>query len=155
MAGTGSSYQETLKRRWDESAAFASGSCSQLPPPATIKPLSLSNDGMSLAGFQPSVTVYKEGSSICHRVQLDRHAGYESLAAALHRIFANDNADGHPRLYGRLDLSNAVPGHMVAYEDIEDDLLLAGDLSWKDFLRVVKRIRIIPTKPRRRKLRTD
>ena len=30
-----------------------------------------------------------------------------------------------------LDLANAVPGHLVAYEDLENDLLLAGDLSWK------------------------
>lgn len=31
----------------------------------------------------------------------------------------------------QLDLSNAIPGHLIAYEDIENDLLLAGDLNWK------------------------
>jgi hypothetical protein len=30
-----------------------------------------------------------------------------------------------------LDLSNAIPGHLIAYEDIENDLLLAGDLNWQ------------------------
>jgi hypothetical protein len=30
---------------------------------------------------------------------------------------------------GLLDLSNDVPGHVVAYEDMEDNLLLAGDLN--------------------------
>jgi hypothetical protein len=32
---------------------------------------------------------------------------------------------------GGLDIANAIPGHVVAYEDMEDDLLLAGDLKWK------------------------
>ncbi|KAK9901909.1 hypothetical protein M0R45_001866 [Rubus argutus] len=45
-----------------------------------------------------------------------------------------------------LDLSNAVPGHVIAYEDMENDLLLAGDLNWLDFVRVAKRIRILPAK---------
>ena len=30
-----------------------------------------------------------------------------------------------------IDLSNAIPGYIVAYEDLENDLLLAGDLQWK------------------------
>jgi hypothetical protein len=30
---------------------------------------------------------------------------------------------------GLLDLSNDVPGHVVAYEDMEDNLLLVGDLN--------------------------
>jgi hypothetical protein len=28
-----------------------------------------------------------------------------------------------------IDLSNVVPGHVVAYKDMEDDLLLTGDLN--------------------------
>ncbi|KAJ8477341.1 hypothetical protein OPV22_021068 [Ensete ventricosum] len=35
-----------------------------------------------------------------------------------------------------------VPGHIVAYEDMEDDLLLVGDLNSTDFVRVAKRIRM-------------
>ncbi|CAA0837334.1 Auxin-responsive protein IAA33 [Striga hermonthica] len=50
-----------------------------------------------------------------------------------------------------IDLSNAVPGHLIAYEDMENDLLLVGDLNWKDFVRVAKRIRILPIKAKSRK----
>jgi hypothetical protein len=80
------------------------------------------------AGVVPPVTVVLEGRCICHRVHLSRHTGYRSLAGALRRMLVDtDDAEEN----GGLDLSNAVPGHVVAYEDMEDDLLLAGDLKWK------------------------
>lgn len=88
------------------------------------------------AGVVPPVTVVLDGRCICHRVHLSRHTGYRSLAGALRRMFVDTDAgaDEDSRSvdadYG-LDLSNAVPGHVVAYEDMEDDLLLAGDLNWK------------------------
>uniref|UniRef100_A0A0D9WAH1 Auxin-responsive protein n=1 Tax=Leersia perrieri TaxID=77586 RepID=A0A0D9WAH1_9ORYZ len=111
------------------------------------------DDGVA-AGVVPPVTVVLDGRCICHRVHLSMHSGYNSLAGALRRLFVDDDADGGSGGGGELDLSNAVPGHVVAYEDMEDDLLLAGDLKWKDFVRVAKRIRIIPKKPStsRRKL---
>ncbi|XP_054804471.1 auxin-responsive protein IAA33-like [Prosopis cineraria] len=102
----------------------------------------------------PAVTVVLEGRSICHRISLHQHESYRSLAKALRKMFVQDNAEeeqvgGH---HGgdddndSIDLSNAIPGHLVAYEDMENDLLLAGDLNWKDFVRVAKRIRILPAK---------
>ncbi|TVU16395.1 hypothetical protein EJB05_39954 [Eragrostis curvula] len=105
------------------------------------------------AGVVPPVTVVLDGRCICHRVHLSRHTGYRSLAAALRRMFVDTDAAGDDDDEGEagLDLSNAVPGHVVAYEDMEDDLLLAGDLNWKDFVRVAKRIRIIPVKPSSRR----
>uniref|UniRef100_A0ACD5UVG8 Uncharacterized protein n=1 Tax=Avena sativa TaxID=4498 RepID=A0ACD5UVG8_AVESA len=107
------------------------------------------------AGVVPPVTVVLDGRCICHRVHLSKHTGYRSLAAALRRMFVDDDADDAQANGGeegaQLDLSNAVPGHVVAYEDMEDDLLLAGDLNWKDFVRVAKRIRIIPAKPSNRR----
>jgi hypothetical protein len=54
-----------------------------------------------------------------------------------------------------LDLSNAIPGHLIAYEDMENDLLLAGDLTWKDFVRVAKRIRILPVKGNTRQVKRN
>ncbi|KAL3586300.1 hypothetical protein D5086_013167 [Populus alba] len=39
-----------------------------------------------------------------------------------------------------LDLTNAVPGHLIAYEDIESDLLLAGDLNWNIVLPITYRV---------------
>ncbi|XP_010443427.1 PREDICTED: auxin-responsive protein IAA33-like [Camelina sativa] len=89
----------------------------------------------------PPVTVVLEGRSICQRVSLDKHGSYQSLALALRQMFV-DGADSTDDL----DLSNAIPGHLIAYEDMENDLLLAGDLTWKDFVRVAKRIRILPVK---------
>ena len=93
------------------------------------------------AGVVPPVTVVLDGRCICHRVHLSRHTGYRSLAGALRRMFVDTDAaaadEGGSRSGGAdaadhgLDLSNAVPGHVVAYEDMEDDLLLAGDLNWK------------------------
>jgi hypothetical protein len=79
------------------------------------------------AGVVPPVTVVLEGRCICHRVHLSRHTGYRSLAGALRRMFVDTDAAAEDGL----DLANAVPGHVVAYEDMEDDLLLAGDLKWK------------------------
>ncbi|KAG9455843.1 hypothetical protein H6P81_000351 [Aristolochia fimbriata] len=105
------------------------------------------------ASVVPPVTVVLEGRSICHRICLHKHGSYQSLASALRQMFA-DVYGGEMGLSAGdadLDISNAVPGHLVAYEDMEDDLLLAGDLKWKDFVRVVKRIRIIPLKANPRK----
>ncbi|KAL5214020.1 hypothetical protein ABZP36_003172 [Zizania latifolia] len=84
------------------------------------------------AGVVPPVTVVLDGRCICHRVHLSRHTGYRSLAGALRRLFVDtDNVGTDDDGDHGLDLSNAVPGHVVAYEDMEDDLLLAGDLNWK------------------------
>lgn len=74
----------------------------------------------------PPVTVVLEGRSICQRISLDKHGSYQSLALALRQMFV-DGADSTDDL----DLSNAIPGHLIAYEDMENDLLLAGDLTWK------------------------
>ncbi|KAJ1273234.1 hypothetical protein BS78_06G263700 [Paspalum vaginatum] len=117
-------------------------------PPAQQQPqrkllrLSLQDDDVA-AGVVPPVTVVLDGRCISHRVHLNRHSGYRSLAGALRRMFVDADDDGGG---DGLDLANAVPGHLVAYEDMEDDLLLAGDLKWSDFVRVAKRIRIIPAK---------
>ncbi|XP_010545415.1 PREDICTED: auxin-responsive protein IAA33-like [Tarenaya hassleriana] len=95
----------------------------------------------------PPVTVVLEGRSICQRISLDKHGSYQSLARALRQMFVDGGDSSKP---DDLDLSNAVPGHLIAYEDMENDLLLAGDLCWKDFVRVAKRIRILPVKGRTR-----
>ncbi|EXB54743.1 Auxin-responsive protein IAA33 [Morus notabilis] len=90
----------------------------------------------------PAVTVVLEGRSICQRISLHKHASYESLAKALRQMFAQEGdggggsggggeGGGEDNNDNDLDLSNAVPGHLIAYEDMENDLLLAGDLNWK------------------------
>ncbi|TYK01349.1 auxin-responsive protein IAA33 [Cucumis melo var. makuwa] len=83
------------------------------------------------AAVIPPVTVVLEGRAICQRISLHKHGSYESLAKALRRMFVDDDDEGEESGERRLDLTNAVPGYIVAYEDIENDLLLAGDLNWK------------------------
>ena len=79
----------------------------------------------------PPVTVVLEGRSICQRISLHKHASYQSLAKALRQMFVDGTDAGGNSDSDDLDLSNAIPGHLIAYEDMENDLLLAGDLSWK------------------------
>lgn len=80
----------------------------------------------------PPVTVVLEGRSICQRISLHKHASYQSLAVALRQMFVDDDlATSNSEDDDQLDLSNAVPGHLIAYEDMENDLLLVGDLNWK------------------------
>ncbi|KAI4376244.1 hypothetical protein MLD38_014029 [Melastoma candidum] len=104
-------------------------------------------DDLLVSSVIPAVTVVIEGRSICHRISLHKHDGYPSLARALRKMFVDeDEHAGTVDSEKDLDLSNAVPGHLIAYEDMENDLLLVGDLNWKDFVRVAKRIRILPVK---------
>ncbi|CAF2137343.1 hypothetical protein BRARA_B01211 [Brassica rapa] len=113
----------------------------------------LNVDDDLVSSVVPPVTVVLEGRSICQRIRLDKHESYQTLALALRQMFV-DGADSTSETKD-LDLSNAIPGHIIAYEDMENDLLLAGDLTWKDFVRVAKRIRILPVKGNTRKVRRN
>ncbi|ERN07314.1 auxin-responsive protein IAA33 [Amborella trichopoda] len=104
------------------------------------------------ANMMPSVTVVLEGRAICQRISLQKHGSYQSLAKALRQMFLDISGDYslEKSPENDCDLSNAIPGYFIAYEDMEDDLLLAGDLNWKDFVRVAKRIRILPVKAKQK-----
>ncbi|KAF8400319.1 hypothetical protein HHK36_013616 [Tetracentron sinense] len=155
MNGFESEQQESLKRRWQEkriatidhpnSSSFYARLVGATPASATfLGGFPGINDDL-VSTVVPPVTVVLEGRSICQRISLHKHANYQSLAKALRQMFV-DAGDVSSENDLDLDLSNAVPGHLIAYEDMEDDLLLAGDLNWKDFVRVAKRIRILPAK---------
>ncbi|XP_058067955.1 auxin-responsive protein IAA33-like [Magnolia sinica] len=129
---------------------------SPLPRPTPYRNLLdfSSPDDALASSVVPPVTVVLEGRSICQRIHLHNHTSYQSLARALRQMFVDVNGDvgaATTTSESDLNLTNAVPGYLIAYEDMEDDLLLAGDLSWKDFVRVAKRIRILPTKANRQK----
>ncbi|KAF2309440.1 hypothetical protein GH714_002531 [Hevea brasiliensis] len=147
--------EQSLKRRWQEKRLISNISPrppSSLPFMAHSKSFpSLDNDDL-VSAVVPPVTVVLEGRSICQRISLHKHGSYHSLAKALRQMFV-DSAGGDVAETTDLDLTNAVPGHLIAYEDMENDLLLAGDLNWKDFVRVAKRIRILPVKGNSRKRR--
>ncbi|RCV44975.1 LOW QUALITY PROTEIN: hypothetical protein SETIT_9G416700v2 [Setaria italica] len=88
--------------------------------------LSVKDDDEVAANVVPPVTVVLDGH--LPPIHLNRHAGYRSLAGALRCLFVDaDEGQGEDGL----DRANAIPGHVVAYEDMEDDLLLAGHLKWK------------------------
>ncbi|GLJ44127.1 hypothetical protein SUGI_0920230 [Cryptomeria japonica] len=95
----------------------------------------------------PSIPVVIEGRSTGGKVCLQKLDGYESFALTLSDMFKNnvvgDNMVPSP---DNCILSNAIPGFVIAFEDAEGDLLLAGDLSWRDFVRVARRIRVVPAK---------
>ncbi|XWS28094.1 hypothetical protein CRYUN_Cryun25bG0036300 [Craigia yunnanensis] len=166
-----SQRQDSLKRRWQGgrlpniNTSRLVGAVAAPIPPHSSAPLILSNpnngtkliqhipgldDDDLVSSVVPPVTVVLEGRSICQRISLHKHASYHSLAKALRQMFVEGNDDGVTS-ENDLDLSNAVPGHLIAYEDMENDILLAGDLNWKDFVRVAKRIRILPAKGNSRK----
>uniref|UniRef100_A0A0E0DJB0 Auxin-responsive protein n=1 Tax=Oryza meridionalis TaxID=40149 RepID=A0A0E0DJB0_9ORYZ len=169
ISGAGGEQQQDTKRRLPAPAPTTSEQeRRQKQHRGKMLRLSVQQGDDVTAGVVPPVTVVLDGRSICHRVHLSKHTGYRSLAAALRRMFVDADDDvgaadeaaagrssggggGGNADRGGLDLSNAVPGHVVAYEDIENDLLLAGDLNWKDFVRVARRIRIIPAKPSSRR----
>ncbi|XP_021912731.1 auxin-responsive protein IAA33 [Carica papaya] len=176
MNGFDSPNQESIKRRWQDvnrvSTLHSTRLVSTAVPPSSspFMPngvMRSSAPGRVFPGFDdedlvsavvPAVTVVLEGRSICQRISLHQHASYQSLAKALRQMFV-DGADHATSDVTEedddLNLLNAVPGHLVAYEDMENDLLLAGDLNWKDFVRVAKRIRILPVKGKTRKGREE
>ncbi|MED6191547.1 Auxin-responsive protein iaa33 [Stylosanthes scabra] len=157
------SFDSSLKRRWQDTSSrrqiligttAPSNSNSSKSSSRKLQGFPALEDDDLASTVVPAVTVVLEGRSICQRISLHNHGSYQSLAKALRQMFV-DGADSSSssaenscddNSSNDLDLSNAIPGHLIAYEDIENDLLLAGDLSWKDFVRVAKRIRIVPAK---------
>ncbi|XP_015081873.1 auxin-responsive protein IAA33 [Solanum pennellii] len=118
-----------------------------------------SRSSSSSCNDPPAVTVVVEGRSICQMISLHKLGSYQSLAKTLNQMFVDSGdiieCSSQNNNNNNVDLSNALPGHLIAYEDIENDLLLVGDLSWKDFVKVAKRIRILPAKPNSRTGRVE
>ncbi|XP_024538276.1 uncharacterized protein LOC9639214 isoform X2 [Selaginella moellendorffii] len=77
------------------------------------------------------ITVVMEGRSIDGRICLSDYDGYGSFAAALRSMFGSEEEASTAAAEQACSLSNAIPHHIIAYEDAEGDLLLAGDLSWR------------------------
>ncbi|KAK8661078.1 hypothetical protein V6N13_051980 [Hibiscus sabdariffa] len=141
-----SQRQDSSKRTWQStntSSRFVSSSSSPLVLSSNHRRFPCLDDDHLVSTVVPLVTVVLEGRSICQRISLHKHASYQSLAKAIREMFVQGNDDGVISETDP-DLSNAVPGHLIAYQDMENDLLLAGDLDWQDFVRVAKRIRILP-----------
>ncbi|XP_043722344.1 auxin-responsive protein IAA33 [Telopea speciosissima] len=161
MNGFDSHHDDSMKRRWQDMRLAGAvenhgrnytGFFARLNGATTTNNYFLrSTEDENLSTVIPPVTVVLEGRSICQRISLHKHTSYQSLAKALRQMFVDVGDAGGVSSETQFDLSNAVPGHLVAYEDMEDDLLLAGDLNWKDFVRVAKRIRIIPVKENSRR----
>ncbi|CAA2985266.1 auxin-responsive IAA33 [Olea europaea subsp. europaea] len=165
MSNFDSKTQESLSRRWQEqviSEKTPSNLYNKAPStvpfignPKNLQTFSSFLDDDLVSSVVPPVTVVLEGRSICQRISLHKHGSYKSLAKALRQMFVDGDASSFSDNDVDLDLSNAIPGHLIAYEDMENDLLLVGDLNWKDFVRVAKRIRILPAKGRSRKQKKE
>jgi RNA binding exosome subunit len=73
-----------------------------------------------------------DGRSIGQRVCLHDYSSYESFARAMRKMFEDCIPDEDlAATEQELHLGNAIPGYVIAYEDEERDLLLAGDLAWR------------------------
>lgn len=100
----------------------------------------------------PSLSVVMDGRSIGGRICLQKLDGYESFALTMWNMFKDNIPEDSMAASGEdCNLWNAIPGFVIAYEDAEGDLLLAGDLSWRDFVRVAKCIKVIPSKKHKMK----
>ncbi|CAM6019905.1 unnamed protein product, partial [Sphagnum balticum] len=92
----------------------------------------------------PSVTAVMEGRSIGQRVCLNDYNSYEIFSQAMRKAFQDCIPEEDLVMTGQeIHLGNAIPGYVIAYEDDEGDLLLAGDSVWREFVRAAKRIRIV------------
>ncbi|CAK9858570.1 unnamed protein product [Sphagnum jensenii] len=92
----------------------------------------------------PSVTAVMEGRSIGQRVCLNDYNSYEIFSQAMRKTFQDCIPEEDLVMTGQeIHLGNAIPGYVIAYEDDEGDLLLAGDLVWREFVRAAKRIWIV------------
>ncbi|XP_062220640.1 auxin-responsive protein IAA9-like [Phragmites australis] len=121
---------------------------------ATTATLPLFDDGSSkkkkqLVGWPPVssarsracgganyVKVKKEGDAIGRKVDLSLHASYGELLVTLGRMFPAANSQEEKEIS-----SSTRP--VVTYEDGEGDWMLVGDVPWDDFLRSVKRLKIL------------
>ncbi len=84
------------------------------------------------SAVSPSVTAVVEGRSIGQRVCLCDYDSYEGFAQAMRKMFEDCILEEDLVAMGQeIHLGNAIPGYVIAYEDEEGDLLLAGDLGWR------------------------
>ncbi|KAL3535375.1 hypothetical protein ACH5RR_003836 [Cinchona calisaya] len=150
MSNLDSQKQESLKMSWQQERrlstiekeshknSMASPNFYSRPSPLRANPKNniqifpggFDDDDDLVSAVVPPVTVVLEGRSICQRISLHKHTSYQSLAKALSQMFVDGDAAGEQSEL--LDLSTAVPGHLIAYEDMENDLLLVGDLKWNE-----------------------
>ncbi|KAL3675344.1 hypothetical protein R1sor_025292 [Riccia sorocarpa] len=102
---------------------------------------------LSLQGTGPTapLTVLMEGRPFSRRIVLQEYDSYGSFSAAMRSLFESEVPAQEPRTHGEsCNLANAIPGYAIVYQDEEGDVLLAGDLPWRDFVRAARQIRIVP-----------
>ncbi|KAK8995150.1 hypothetical protein V6N11_069598 [Hibiscus sabdariffa] len=120
-----SQRQDSSKRTWQNTNTSSRFVSSSLILSSNHMRFPCLDDDHLVSTVVPLVTVVLEARSICQRISLHKHASYQSLAKALREMFVQVNDDGAISETDP-DLSNAVPGHLIAYVDMENDLLLAG-----------------------------
>ncbi|KAL5212293.1 hypothetical protein ABZP36_023140 [Zizania latifolia] len=88
------------------------------------------------------VKVKKEGDAIGRKVDLALHASYDDLLATLARMFPTNDQEDKEMANGDHHRRQAA-SPVVTYEDSDGDLMLVGDVPWDDFIRSVKRLKIL------------
>ncbi|KAG8072810.1 hypothetical protein GUJ93_ZPchr0006g45135 [Zizania palustris] len=90
------------------------------------------------------VKVKKEGDAIGRKVDLALHASYDELLATLARMFrTNDDQAAENEMANGDRRRRQASTPVVTYEDGDGDLMLVGDVPWDDFIRSVKRLKIL------------
>lgn len=107
-------------------ASFEQHANKRRRPPAGPQRLTLSVQDAddAAAAVVPPVTVVLDGRCICHRVHLNRHTGYRSLAGTLRRMFVDsddDDSDVHNHHHQQQQQSGAKVAPLPA-----DHVLGAG-----------------------------
>ncbi|KAI3413012.1 Auxin-responsive protein [Psidium guajava] len=98
------------------------------------------------------VKVNMDGIPIGRKVDLNAHAGYETLAQALEDMFFRPaktidltGVEENRQVKKYSKLLNGCSEFVLTYEDKEGDWMLIGDVPWGMFLTAVKRLRIMRT----------
>ncbi|GBG85126.1 Aux/IAA family protein [Chara braunii] len=116
-----------------------------------VRPEPLPHSRAAPAGESTAhITAIMEGWPIGRRISLREHYNYEGLSTTLRHMFefmipAEQRYWIRPGCHPPCNSLNALPGHVIAYEDADGDLMLAGDIPWEHFVTTAKRIKIVQT----------
>ncbi|XP_038699815.1 auxin-responsive protein IAA13-like isoform X2 [Tripterygium wilfordii] len=99
------------------------------------------------------VKVNMDGVPIGRKVDLNAHAGYETLARTLEDMFLRSNSTlnsigsggENEQVKKSSKLLDGSRGFVLTYEDKDGDWMLVGDVPWGMFHSSVKRLRIMRT----------
>ncbi|KAL9223974.1 hypothetical protein vseg_000053 [Gypsophila vaccaria] len=89
----------------------------------------VAEDGGGGGGARLNVKVKMQGCLLTRKIDLRLYNSYDTLQSTLLRMFSKDE--------------DKKDDYKLTYQDVEGDWLLAGDVPWRTFIQVVKRLKIV------------